>query len=157
MALCDFVNAFIQIRIKKYRSVDAFTKSQGKHTTNNKMSGALTRGRTTITRKHDQGGHIVHEAVEFENFLHLTVLRGSSIDDDDFVNVEQNAQNNVELRLMVGENAEAMHFTIGPELRATQIVTNLHVQPYEQVVVSASCKNSRCIISGFFTRKAVTR
>lgn len=96
----------------------------------------------------------MHEAFEFGEFLHLTVLRGSSIDDD-FVNVEPNID--VELRLMVGENAEAMHFTIGTELRATQIVTNLHVQPYEKVVVSASCNNSRCIISGFFTRKAMTR
>ena len=118
------------------------------------MSGALTRGRTAITRKHDQAGHIVHEASDFGEFLHLSVLRGGSIDDgDEFVNVEQN----VELRLMVGEDANAMYFTIGPELRTTQIVTNLFVQPWEQVVVSASCKNSRCIISGFFTRKPMTR
>ena len=117
------------------------------------MSGALTRGRTTITRKHDQGGHIVHEAHEVGEFLHLSELRGGSIDDDEFVNVEQN---NVELRLMVGEHTEAIHFAIGPELRTTQIVTNLFVQPWEQVVVSASRNNSRGIISGVFTRKAIT-
>lgn len=122
-----------------------------------KMAIALTRGRTPITRTHVQVGHVVHEAADKAEFVNLTVLRGNSIGEaNDFVNVEN--QEDIELRITVGEHPDALYFKIPRNnMQATRLVDNLHVLPYEQVVVSASCPTARCIIHGYSTTKPSNR
>ena len=97
-------------------------------------------------------GHVVHDASDAAQFVHLTVLRGGAIDNtEDFVIPDQ--EDNIELRVTVGEHPEALYFKIGPEMRATCLINNLHVLPYEQVIVTASRVNARCIIHGYCTSK----
>lgn len=124
----------------------------------------LSRGRTQITRKHISGGHVVHEAQDTAHFVHLNVLRGRSLDDDDdFVSVgansDANMSNEVELRITVGEDNVALYFKVNLcDITDTRLIRNLHVKPYEQVMVSVSAYNRAspsCVINGFVTKKAI--
>ena len=115
------------------------------------MASALTRGRTQITRTHTQSGHVVHEAADTPQFVNLTVLRGNPINCD-APEIANGGDADIELRVTVGEHDEALYFKIASDnMIATRLVDNLHVLPYEKVVVSTSRSTARCIVHGYST------
>ena len=127
----------------------------------NGSSSTLSRGRTRISRRHVNIGNIVHEAGDAIEYIHLSVLKGASLDEDvpDVVVVNENGvENNVQLRVVIGENADALFFNISRNVRGElRLADNLCVHPYEQVYVSTSDPDARLIVNGVVTRKPVLR
>ena len=123
-------------------------------------SSSLSRGRTRIDRRHANVGTVIHEAHDAVEYVHLSVIKGMSLDTDcpdDVVVVNEN-NNDVQIRVLIGENSESLFFTINRNVRSeTKLADNLCVHPYEQVIVSISDPNARLVVNGVVTRKPVLR
>ena len=122
----------------------------------------LTRGRTMIEREHTRVGHVVHEAGDAPEYVHLSALIGRSLDaNDDVVVVGEDPANQptyATLRVVVGEHAEALHFQVNPRrLQETRLVDNLHLKPWESIYVSTSDPTAKIVVHGIVTRKPVVR
>lgn len=121
------------------------------------QSWTLSRGRTQIRRRFNQVGNVVHEASEDACFVHLKVLPCTSLDSNvDCVMV--NDQESCQVRVVVGEHAEALVFRVSlPITCETHLVSNLHVQPYETVTVSTSVLLDDMLVNGVVTRNPISK
>ena len=125
-------------------------------------SSSLSRGRTLIDRRHVNVGNVIHEARDAIEYVHLRVIKGMSLDvecTDDLVIVNDGSAQDVQLRVLIGENAEALLFTINCKAVHSEmrLADNLCVHPYEQVIVSISDPSARLIVNGIVTDTPVLR
>ena len=117
-------------------------------------SGPLSRGRTLIERRPSAVGHVVHEAGEAEEYVHLSVLSGASLGEIDTDIVPSN-KIDIWLRVLVGESSEAILFSVDQAImpQEKRLVTNLHLHPYEAITVSVSDPAAKVLVHGTFTHR----
>lgn len=123
-------------------------------------SFSLSRGRTRIDRRHANIGNVIHQAGDAIEYVHLSVIKGMSLDTDcpNDVDVVSEKDQDVQIRVLIGEKSESLFFNISCDIRSeTKLVDNLCVHPYERVVVSISDPNARLVVNGVVTRKPVLR
>ena len=121
-----------------------------------KNSWSLSRGRTLLQRGPQNVGHVVHEAGSMPDFVHLSVIRSASLDNEnpDLVDVMP-----THIRVTVGEDSQALCFSLNENdiKNETRLVDNLLVNSWETVVVSTSNPNANLVIHGVCTSKPILR
>ena len=119
-------------------------------------STTLSRGRTKITRTHANIGNVVHEACECVEYVHLCVLNGVSLDESTADAVVVNQNENVRLRVVIGEDDSALYFNFNLNAEnEVHLANNLCVNPYEKIYISTSNPQANVVINGVVTRKPV--
>jgi len=110
-----------------------------------RAAAQLSRGRTVLKRGHSRIGTVVHEAGEWEEYVHLTVSLCTDLDSgEDLAPLppaqQQQQQSPVLLRVAVGESAHPLVFQVeGKDLAlGHRLVDNLCLSPWESVTVSYS-------------------